>query len=508
MCNKPPRSAWLLALLLYLPSQSSAQTIILSADANMISALDPGLTSRSVSSLAVRPTGMEEFLINILQGGNSVFIDQYAGHSNRGVVGGYEQLFNYYNSLPGISVTMPGGDFTSADLAGKDLLISSVPNTAYTVGELQAISDFLGNGGTVFFLGGEGQNFTGSTSFINDALSFLGSGLALVDTFIAVPGWPFYTSSVNTSHPLMLNVPNLSVAVSGSVSGGESLAFYIHSDGIEYTVLAVEGGDPDSDGDGIPDDEDICPGGDDNLDDDADGVPDFCDVCPLGDDGVDYDNDGVADACDACPMDADNDADGDGVCGDVDICPGADDTLDMDFDSYPDACDVCPADPANDADADGFCANDDNCPDIFNTDQTDTDGDGIGDACEPDNDGDGVVDDLDNCPYHANSDQSDLDGDGIGDACDDDSDNDGVLDSADLCPGTTIGDVVGADGCAIAQLCPCEHPNGGTKWKNHGAYVRCVAHTSNYFLDLGLITETEKDAIVSAAGSSSCGHKK
>ena len=39
---------------------------------------------------------------------------------------------------------------------------------------------------------------------------------------------------------------------------------------------------PDSDGDGVCDADDICPGGDDNIDTDGDGIPDFCDTdsCP------------------------------------------------------------------------------------------------------------------------------------------------------------------------------------------------------------------------------------
>ena len=51
--------------------------------------------------------------------------------------------------------------------------------------------------------------------------------------------------------------------------------------------------------------------------------------------------------------------------------------------------------------------------DIPNVDQKDSEGDGVGDAC-------------DNCRFLDNSDQSDMDGDKSGDVCDADDDNDGV----------------------------------------------------------------------------------
>lgn len=49
--------------------------------------------------------------------------------------------------------------------------------------------------------------------------------------------------------------------------------------------------------------------------------------------------------------------------------------------------------------------------------QKDTDQDGVGDACDSDIDGDGVRNELDNCPYIANTNQLDSLGNGVGDAC-------------------------------------------------------------------------------------------
>ena len=176
---------------------------------------------------------------------------------------------------------------------------------------------------------------------------------------------------------------------------------------------------------------------------------------------------------------------------------------DADGDGIGDDCDACPNDGENDADGDGICEVDDNCPVVANANQSDVDSDGIGDACEPDNDDDGVIDDFDNCPLDHNPDQDDFDGDGDGDICDADTDGDGVVDGQDVCLGTVVGVAVLDNGCSWDQECECD-----ASWKNHGAYVSCVAHATNDLRDAGSITDDEKSDIQSAAGKSDCGKRK
>ena len=163
----------------------------------------------------------------------------------------------------------------------------------------------------------------------------------------------------------------------------------------------------DSDGDGLPEALDNCPGVPnlDQADSDGDGAGDVCDNCPDWPNASqsDLDGDGAGDTCDPCPEDATDDADGDGYCApedcdtdDPDVNPdghevcddGLDNDCDGDVDLLPDvdgdgwdpcAGDCDEGDPAIHPEAEELC------------DGLDNDCDGALGAIEVDNDGDGVT---------------------------------------------------------------------------------------------------------------------
>ncbi len=261
--------------------------------------------------------------------------------------------------------------------------------------------------------GGFANRHTRFTSW-DPALSvFLTAGADTVGLYGSFPG----------GGRIVLTGPDQDFHAHRGGPGSEDNQYHLLLNEVRWVIGLCETG-PDSDGDGIVDACDNCPGvaNPDQADADHDGAGDACDPCPH-DGSADIDGDGrcgrpeCTAGCDNCPFvyNPDQaDRDGDGVGDACDNCPDVanPDQSDSDKDGVGDACDVCPRDPRTDFDGDGYCGDPgtcpacDNCPFVYNPDQADRDGDGVGDAC-------------DNCPDVPNPDQADSDFDGLGDACDD-----------------------------------------------------------------------------------------
>ena len=283
--------------------------------------------------------------------------------------------------------------------------------------------------------------------------------------------------------------------------------------------------DRDTDGDSIPDVDDLEPlnrfacqdaDGDgcddcfsgtadtfnDGLDTDADGICDETDT--------DDDNDGINDESDSSPLDPTlcGDSDGDG-CEDCQsgISNPADDGLDTDQDG---SCDLGDSDDDNDQVEDSLDSSPlnalvcsdldaDSCDDCssgtfeVNNDGLDTDGDGICNAGDSDDDNDQVEDDLDSSPLDAFAcgdadgdqcadcsvlgspaalnDGADFDADGLCDLGDLDDDNDQVEDLQDTAPNNPNqcgdADLDGCDDCLTGTFNPAED---GTDFDADGLY--------------------------------------
>jgi len=205
-------------------------------------------------------------------------------------------------------------------------------------------------------------------------------------------------------------------------------------DGIEDAIIGS---------DGVPRALDNCPFVYNplQLDADSDSFGDACDVCtyipsPVA---LDTDDDGAGDACDS-------DIDGDGVANDADGCKFIADAaqLDTDGDGRGNACDA-------DDDNDGFIDVVDFCPLVASTESNHNDLSAA--VCDTDIDQDGINDVFDLCDTIANDDQSDVDGDGIGDACDGDIDDDFVPNSLDNCNATSNIDQSDIDGDNVGDVC-------------------------------------------------------
>ena len=281
---------------------------------------------------------------------------------------------------------------------------------------------------------------------------------------------------------------------------GQVINFNISTNATRGVTLTAEPGNVhpgDTTGDGIFDGSTINAAGKiavDRPDDDIDGVSNDCDNCPTipnasqtnTDVVVKPPGDGLGDACDP-------DDDNDGVLDGSDNCP-----------LVPNPTQDAAA--CSDTDGDGVEGGLDNCPNVANGpaqagipgvgNQTDTDNDGAGDACDTDDDNDGVLDGSDNCQFAPNPGQENWNPPGPGDACED-TDGDLYLDDVDNCPGVINGGQADSDGDGVGDVCdncPSTFNADQGDWNTDGIGDACQNSDSDPAMDdLEIWTGTKPD---------------
>jgi gliding motility-associated-like protein len=338
------------------------------------------------------------------------------------------------------------------------------------------------------------SSYSGTINVAQPTITVLNSGGA-ADSYSISPALPsgllFNTSTAIISGTPTVALQSSTYTISGTNSDGTgtvSFSLFVDldtdGDGLGDTI------DPDIDGDGVTNEQEIIDGTDQlKADTDGDGVIDGKEKT----DGTD-----PKDSCKfilasqtLAPSTAWNtaDCDGDGVTNAQEKADGTDPLkADTDGDGVPDGIEKAnrtsgtnpcsfvlasqtlpPSAAWNAADCDGDGLTNAREKTLgTNPLNPDTDFDGVSDGVEVtagsnplrvDSDGDGITDNVDNCPTVNNPGQQDMDGDGIGDACDSDRDGDGVSNTSDNCPDTPNRDQADRDRDGKGDVCDTSELN-------------------------------------------------
>jgi hypothetical protein len=176
--------------------------------------------------------GNRQFFTNVLGGGQDVLV------LNTTFSGSPTEINEYYASLAGKTSTLVTGTITAAQLSGKELLVVSDPNDAFTPSEVAAIQAFSNSGGTIFALGeGTVISFaTATNGFLNSLLAQLGSPLR-IGVLDMDDGDQSATGSQIAVDALTAGVTSFNYGAAADVSGGTKL-FMAHN-GTPFVEYAV-----------------------------------------------------------------------------------------------------------------------------------------------------------------------------------------------------------------------------------------------------------------------------
>lgn len=228
--------------------------------------------------------GAQRFIENVAD-----YMTNQVGGDNILILGDVE-LLNFLTSL-GYTVTFYGtlNEIENLPFDGFDVIMIGAPQVCENVDAvnyhgalLSRTSDFTdhvnGGGGLVAFSAYQ-MNY--------DYLQGLGS-------FTSIDENSELAAIVDPSHPIF-DTLMLTDLIWGNFVHNALIAFppgyqtlALSGSGNSAIVFALHGTSTDDDGDGIPNDEDLCPGFDDNVDTDSDGIPNECDpfessqVCGAG----------------------------------------------------------------------------------------------------------------------------------------------------------------------------------------------------------------------------------
>jgi len=206
-----------LAVALCFGIQPADAIIILAGDSNITEPLIVG----NGNGVPVN-AGNQTFFTNILQGGSKVAV--LSESVREGVAADAPvvdtNVNTFYNNI-GKTSNLITTAVTAGILTGVDLFIVPIPDDAFTAAEISAMSDFVGGGGSIFFIG-EHMFFPDQNGYINDALIGLGSNLRIVPDLTSPVSLPLGNAQI-VSDPLTAGISSFKYVATSEVTGGTDL---------------------------------------------------------------------------------------------------------------------------------------------------------------------------------------------------------------------------------------------------------------------------------------------